>query len=274
MVKLSLVKAVVFSVILIPVFSLSAYANNASIWDKVRKSGQLRCGAAVIAPYVSFNPETKVYSGYFSELCKEFAETVLNVKPVFVDTSWDNIVAGVQSNKWDLAMALNQTPIRAMAVSFSEPVTNDEISFTFNAENPKLKGVGKNFSDFDKKGIKFVVVTGSSMDKSITTAVKNATITRLSGTDEIRLTLMSKRADVLVDTTDSNNLFRLKNKDWVTDVKPEPALVKQGVSFGLARDTSYADLEVLNIFIREKKAKGEITVLVDKASQEYLDEGN
>lgn len=272
MAKLALVKAVLIGAIMAPMFTLTAHADESSIWDKARASGKLRCGAAVIAPYVSLNPETKVYSGFFSELCKEFAETVLNVKPEFVDTNWDNIVAGVQSNKWDLAMALNQTPTRAMAVGFSEPVVDYEISFTFNAENPKLKGVGKSFSDFDKKGITFVVISGTAMDKSLSTAVKNAMITRLSGVDETRLALMSKRADVLVDTTDSNNLFRLKNKDWVTDIKPEPALSKQGIAFGLPRNTSYADLEVLNIFIREKKAKGEIAALVDKASQEYLDE--
>ncbi len=241
-----------------------------SLWDKVRQDGKLRCGAAVIPPYVSLDPSTKEYGGFFSALCKEFAEKVLNVKPEFVDTNWDNIVAGLQSNKWDLALALNQTPTRAMAVGFSEAVVDYEISFAYNAKNPKLEGVGGTFADFDKKDITFIVISGTAMDKSLSSAVKNATIMRLSGVDETRLALMSRRGDVLVDTSDSNRLFNLKNKDWVTTVTPTPALSKQGVAFGLPRGTSYADLEVLNIFIREKKALGEIDALVNQASEEFL----
>lgn len=270
----ALLKALLLGAALIPALAPMAQAQNApeSIWENARKAGKLRCGAAVIAPYVSLNPSNKQYSGFFSELCKEFAETVLNVKPEFVDTNWDNIVAGLQSNKWDLAMALNQTPARALAVSFSEAVVDYEISFAYNAKNPKLEGVGKNLADFDKKGITFAVISGTAMDKSLSPVIKNGTIMRLSGVDETRLAVMSRRADVLVDTSDSNRLFYLKNKDWVTDVTPEPALSKQGVAFGLPRNTSYADIETLNIFIREKQAKGEIQALVNKASEEYLSE--
>lgn len=241
-----------------------------SLWETVRKAGKLRCGAAVIPPYVSLDPLTKEYSGFFSALCKEFAETVLNVKPEFVDTNWDNIVAGIQSDKWDLAMALNQTPTRALAIGFSEAVVDYEISFSYDAKNPKLGGAGSKFTDFDKKGITFLVISGTAMDKSLTGAVKNGNIMRLSGVDETRLALMSHRGDVLVDTSDSNRLFGLKNTEWVSTVTPEPALSKQGVAFGLPRSASYADIEVLNIFIREKKALGQVDALVKQASEEFL----
>ena len=66
------------------------------------------------------DPATGEYSGFFADLCREFAE-VLKVKPEFVDTTWDNIVAGLQAGKWDVSLALNRTPARAMAVQFSDP---------------------------------------------------------------------------------------------------------------------------------------------------------
>lgn len=267
-------KALVMAVALLPAFGTIAQADTppASLWENVRKAGKLRCGAAVIPPYVSLDPSTKEYGGFFSALCKEFAETVLNVKPEFVDTNWDNIVAGLQSDKWDLALALNQTPTRALAVSFSEAVVDYEISFAYNAKNPKLEGVGNSLADFDKKGVTFIVISGTAMDKSLSSAIKNGSIMRLSGVDETRLALMSRRGDVLVDTSDSNRLFNLKNKDWVTTVTPEPALSKQGIAFGLPRGTTYADLEVLNIFLREKKALGQVDALVNQASEEFLNQ--
>lgn len=269
--KISL-KALVMAVALIPAFGTVAHAEtpNTSLWENVRKAGKLRCGAAVIPPYVSLDASTKEYGGFFSALCKEFAETVLKVKPEFVDTNWDNIVAGLQSDKWDLAMALNQTPTRGLAVTFSEAVVDYEISFAYNAKNPKLQGAAKSLTDFDKKDVTFIVISGTAMDKSLSAAIKNGTIMRLSGVDETRLALMSRRGDVLVDTSDSNRLYNLKNKDWVTTVTPEPGLSKQGVAFGLPRNTSYADIEVLNIFLREKKALGQVDALVTQASEDFL----
>lgn len=66
------------------------------------------------------DPATGDYSGFYADLCREFAD-VLKVKPEFVDTTWDNIVAGLQAGKWDVSLALNRTPARAMAVQFSIP---------------------------------------------------------------------------------------------------------------------------------------------------------
>ena len=95
----------------------SQAADDASLWQNVQKAGVLRCGAAVAAPYVMRNAGSGQYSGYFVDLCRNFGEKVLKVRVEFVDTNWDNLVAGLQSGKWDLAMALNQTPERALAVS-------------------------------------------------------------------------------------------------------------------------------------------------------------
>ncbi|WP_181095730.1 hypothetical protein [Pseudomonas entomophila] len=77
---------------------------------------------------------------------------------------------------------------------------------------------------------------------------------------------MSKRADVLVDASDTNHLFALANPDWTREILPKPALAKQGVSFGLRSDISAADLDVLNIYLRQRRDTGEIQQLIDKAS--------
>ncbi|MFU7548406.1 amino acid ABC transporter substrate-binding protein, partial [Pseudomonas paraeruginosa] len=49
-------------------------------------------------------------------------------------------------------------------------------------------------------------------------------------------------------------------------VLPGPALAKQGVSFGMRRDVSAADLQVLNIYLTQRRETGEIDRLVDEAS--------
>lgn len=244
-----------------------AQAADTQIWKDIQKAGVLRCGAAVAAPYVMRDAASGQYSGYFVDLCRDFGEKVLKVKVEFVDTNWDNLVAGLQSGKWDLAMALNQTPERALAVAFSAPATDYQISLLVNKDNPKFAGAGNTIADYDKEGVTFAVMSGTAQDKAISAAVKNAKIMRLPGMDETRLAVMSRRADVLVDASDTNHLFAVANPDWAKEVLPKPALAKQGVAFGLRRDASAADLQVLNIYVTQRRETGEIDALVDKASQ-------
>ncbi|MDH4567289.1 transporter substrate-binding domain-containing protein [Pseudomonas sp. BN414] len=241
-------------------------AAETQIWKDIQKAGVLRCGAAVAAPYVMRDAATGQYSGYFVDLCRDFGEKVLKVKVEFVDTNWDNLVAGLQSGKWDLAMALNQTPERALAVSFSAPATDYQVSLLVNKDNPKLTGAGNTIADYDKAGVTFAVMSGTAQDKAISAAVKTAKIMRLPGMDETRLAVMSRRADVLVDASDTNHLFAVANAGWAKEVLPKPALAKQGVAFGVRRDASAADLQVLNIYVTQRRETGEIDALVDKAS--------
>lgn len=245
-----------------------AQAADSQLWQDIQKAGVLRCGAAVAAPYVMRDAASGQYSGFFVDLCRDFGEKVLKVKVEFVDTNWDNLVAGVQSNKWDLAMALNQTPERALALAFSTAATDYQVSLLVNKDNPKFAGAGDSVADYDKPGATFAVMSGTAQDKAISAAVKNAKIMRLPGMDETRLAVMSRRADVLVDASDTNHLFAVANPDWAKEVLPQPALAKQGVAFGVRRDVSFADLQVLNIYLSQRRETGEIAALVDKASAE------
>ncbi|MBY5326002.1 substrate-binding periplasmic protein [Rhizobium leguminosarum] len=238
-------------------------------WQGVQKAGVLRCGAAVAPPYVMRDPATGEYSGFFADLCKEFAD-VLKVKPEFVDTTWDNIVAGLQAGKWDLSLALNRTPTRAMAVQFSIPAMEYQISLAYNKNNPKIAAGAASVADIDKAGVTLAVMSGTAQDKAISAAVKNATVMRLPGNDETRLAVTSKRADILVDASDTNQLFTQSNPEWAVALNPTPALAKQGVAFGLPHNLSAADVEVVDIFLEEKVATGHVDELIKKAVDDVL----
>ncbi|MBK0031321.1 transporter substrate-binding domain-containing protein [Erwinia sp. S43] len=237
-------------------------------WQSIQQKGVLRCGAATAAPYVMRDAKSGEYSGYFAELCRDFGENVLKVKVQFVDANWDTLVAGLQSDKWDMALGLNQTPERALAVAFSAPAQDYQVSFLINKQNPKMEGVTNKLADLDKPGVTFAVMSGTSQDKAVTAVIKKGTIMRLPGNDETRLALMARRADVLVDASDTNHLFALANPDWAKEILPVPALAKQGVSFGLPRSITEADRDVIDIYLTQRRATGEIDQLVNKASME------
>lgn len=259
----------IFTVVVIAASAISAatgaYAED-GYWDGVKKAGVLRCGTAIAPPYQMRDPATGEYAGFFVELCREFAD-VLGVKAQFPDTNWDSIVAGLQADKWDMALGLNRTPTRALAIQYSIAPVDLTMNFVYNKNNPKLNGTPKSVADIDKAGVTIAVMSGSAQDKALSAAIKNATVMRLPGNDETRLAVISKRADLIIDANDSNALFSQAHPDWASTLNPEPALSKQGVAFGLPRSLSYADIEVLNIFLEEKVATGHVKQLVDDATK-------
>lgn len=250
--------------------ALVAYAAPASaqegLWSTVQKAGVLRCGAAEAQPYLMKDPATGKYSGYFVDLCREFAK-VLNVKAEFIDTNWDNMIAGLQAKKWDLATSLTATPQRALSITFSKPVAQTENSLVYDKTNPKISNP-KSIEDIDKPDITIAVTSGTAQDKLITAKIKNAKIMRLPSDDENRLAVMSKRADLIVATSSANDVFAATRPDSVVVFRPVPSLNRQGVSFGLRRDTSPADLQVLDLFITDQIASGHMEELINNAIAE------
>ncbi|WP_024302626.1 ABC transporter substrate-binding protein [Pseudogulbenkiania sp. MAI-1] len=243
------------------------------LWANVKKEGVLRCGAAVAPPYVMRDPKTGAYSGFFADLCRDFGQNVLKVKVQFVDTTWDNIVAGLQANKWDLSMALNNTPERAKAISFSTGASNYEISFVYNKSNPRIPKNLVTIGDLDKPGLTLAVMSGTAQDKAVSAVIKQAQIMRLPGMDETRLAVASKRADVLVDASDSNWLFIESHPDWAKAFTPKPALAQQEVAFGLRKNTRQEDIAELNTYLKQKVSSGAVNALIKKAVRQTLDSG-
>ncbi|MEX3960471.1 substrate-binding periplasmic protein [Trinickia sp. EG282A] len=246
-------------------FSAPSQAQDASTWQSVRQAGVLRCGAATSPPYTIRDPRTGDYSGLFPDLCKAFGEKVLHVKVQFVDTTWDNIVAGLQSDKWDLSLSLNDTPEREKAISFSKSAIDYNVTLTYNKNNPKLPKPIHSIADIDKPGVIVTVMSGTVQDKTISGELKHAQVMRLPGFDETRLALMSKRADMLADDNMTNRLLTEAHPDWAVAFYPNPPLAQQGICFGVRKDTPAADIAVLNKFIDDEKKNGDLDRFV-KAS--------
>jgi polar amino acid transport system substrate-binding protein len=252
------------------IFSAPSRADDTSAWQSVKKAGVLRCGAAVAPPYVMRDPKTGEYSGFFSDLCRNFGENVLKVKVEFVDTTWDNIVAGLQSDKWDLSMALNDTPEREKAISFSAPATDYNVSLVYNKNNPRIPKGASSLADIDKPGVTIAVMSGTAQDKAISAVIKQAQIMRLPGNDETRLALMSKRADLLADANITNMLLTEAHPEWAVAIQPNPPLAQQEVAFGVRKETSKADVDVLNAYLNQQAKSGAINRLIKTSVQAML----
>jgi polar amino acid transport system substrate-binding protein len=237
------------------------------LWEKVQSEGVLKVGAAVAAPHAIRDPKTGQWSGVAIDVMKKLADT-LEVKLQVEDTTWDNIIAGMQAGKWDIAVALNRTPRRAIAINYSDPYWFYQISLVYNKNDKKIDPSWKSLADFDKKGITIAVMSGTAQDHSITPLIHNATIARLPDFDASRMAVISNRADVLADDSDGNMLFAESHPEWAVTVLPNPAIAKQGIAFGFRKTVPLEEIQALDILIEELRAEG----VLDRWMHKYVTE--
>jgi polar amino acid transport system substrate-binding protein len=104
--------------------SLAAPLLAADAWDHVQKSGQLQWGADATggAPYIFpdvNHPETLI--GFEVELLAAIGKR-LGVKPVFVQTPWEELVPALQRKNVDCIFnGLEVTPEREATIDFTRP---------------------------------------------------------------------------------------------------------------------------------------------------------
>jgi len=249
------------SILLLILFCIVSSVSAKTLWDEIREKGVLEVGVAACDPHCIQDPSTGEWSGTAVDITKRLAE-VLGVEFKPVSTTWDYIIAGLQAKKWDIALALNATPDRSLAVDFSIPFVEVQLTLVYHKDNPKIPK-NPNFSDFDQPGIDIAVMSGTANEKTITRAAKNANILRFPDLSESRMAIISNRADALIDDNTTNYLFALANKDWALIAIPNPPLGREGICFGF-RQGYYPDIETMNIVITQMKDSGEIKLLEEK----------
>ena len=254
-------KIVISLIVFLGLFALSSLVSAdemkfEKLWAKVQKEGVLKVGVAAADPHTIKNPKTGEWTGIAVNVMKKLAD-VLGVKLQLIDTTWDYIIAGCLANKWDIAAALNERGTRGLAVNFSRPYYFYQISFAYKKDNQKLQGASK-FEDFDKKGIKASLMSGTAQDKTLSKVAKNLQIVRYPTLDESRMAILSGRADFLVDDNSTNFLFELANREMMTSYVPDPPLAREGVCFGFRKSVSLEEIQVLDIVIRDLINRGEL----------------
>jgi ABC-type amino acid transport substrate-binding protein len=138
--------------------------------DAIKSSGTIRVGANVALPWLGQNPNTREFYGPAIEIGEEIAKA-LGAKMQISTAASDVIVAGLQANQFDLAIApLFATPRRMEVVDF---VNWTEAGQCYAAlkENDKVNSL----TDLDKASVVIGTWTGTGADQAIKAKNKNAT---------------------------------------------------------------------------------------------------
>lgn len=162
-----------------------------STLDRVRKTGVLRIGVIVgQAPYFIKNLTEDTWSGACLSMAADIAQK-LNVKVQTVETTWGNQILDLQSNKIDLAFAVNPTPERALMVDFATPI----LVHSFTAVTRKGFAKPATWNDLNKPEVRISVDMGSAHELIARRYAPKANILAFKTRDEAVLAVATGRAD-------------------------------------------------------------------------------
>ena len=165
--------------------------SNAGTFERVHSSKVIRIAALPgELPYFVKDIASGEWSGACIEMAKDIAK-VFDAKLEYVESTYGNSVLDLQSNKVDLAFALNPTPARALSIAFSHPMIVHPFGCVARAGlTPKT------WSDINKPDIKIVYDIGSLHEIAAKRYCSAAQLTGFKNRDECLLNLQSGRADV------------------------------------------------------------------------------
>jgi polar amino acid transport system substrate-binding protein len=168
-------------------------ASASSTLERVTSSKQLRM--AVVSgspPYFRKDLATGQWAGAAVEMAKGIAG-VWGAEVVFVESTFGNSVLDLQSNKIDIAFALNPTPQRALAIGFTRPY----IVAPFGCL-AKAGFAPKTWDDLNKPDIRIAFDLGSLHETCARRFAPKAQLTGYKSIDECILALQSGRVDAEV----------------------------------------------------------------------------
>lgn len=175
----------------------------ASLLEQIKDKGELLVGTEGTYPPFSFHDETGELTGFDVEIAREVAKRI-GVEPVFMETQWDAMFAGLDSKRFDLIA--NQVGIRAdrqEKYDFSSPYISSSAVLISHKDNDQVK------SFEDMKGFK----SAQSLTSNYGDMAKeyDAEIVSVEGFNQAIELIVTKRVDVTINDS-LTALDYLKNK--------------------------------------------------------------
>ena len=194
-----------------------------STWELIKKNGAVRMGVFEFPPYFVRNKQSGEWEGAMVEMGKDIAnELKTKYQPVEVGGFAESVLS-LQAGKVDMNFALQATPIRATAIDFAGPIYWIEW-VTVNSKNFK----GKDWTDYNKEGVKVAVMTGTSDELLLRKMAPKATRVEFKLIADVALAVSSGRADAFTTTVLASMVMKQKNPELGDFMNPKPRVALPG----------------------------------------------
>ncbi|WP_112312080.1 transporter substrate-binding domain-containing protein [Pseudogemmobacter bohemicus] len=109
---------------IVPTLSL---AGDSTEFDRMMAEKRIRAGAVEAMPWFERDFSTGEWSGLVPDILTAIFEPQ-GIHVEYVETQWGTAVAGLQSQRFDLMGAYNETPERAAAIDFTDEIGGLQLS--------------------------------------------------------------------------------------------------------------------------------------------------
>ncbi|WP_405733660.1 transporter substrate-binding domain-containing protein [Streptomyces sp. NBC_01537] len=229
--------------------------------DKIKKAGVLRVGCADAPPTIVVKTDGTCTGPDLIPM-ENFA-TGIGVKVKTVATTWQNIVAGLQADKYDVAADLDQTVERSLAIRF----THGSWSYpgVFLAERDSDYSTSKQLLDANKP---IATTQGSALDA----ALQQAKAKELRVDTFQNAAAGVKAGKAIAVFTDLGTAVDMATKDKSLGIiVPDPAIFVHHVAYGVPAGIDARSMDILNVAIDNSVASGEIDRAFAEAGYREVD---
>ena len=202
--------------VILAITTLNLFGADLELWknstlNKILQKGELRVGME--PGYMPFEMKDKKGNiiGYDVDMARKMAKE-MGDELTLVPTSWDGIIAGLVTDKYDIIMSgMTITQQRNLEVNFSNPYI--VVGQTLMMRN-ELAGTIKTAKDLDKEGYTIVTKLGVTGEIATKKFFKKAKIVTFETESDAAAEVLNGKADAMVYDQPYNILFMSdKGKD-------------------------------------------------------------
>lgn len=233
------------------------WAQAGSSIDEIKRRGAIRIGWAIWYPYVFRDPKTNAITGVMPGFAEEMGRA-LGVKVEWVEDSTATLIAGLQSNKFDLTSVLGITEQRALAATFTKPLLQDGTALAgLKSRIANRSG----WESYNAPGTRISVTLGSNTDLYVTRLFTRAEIVRFRTEPESIAAVLAGQVDVMAIGRGSSGI--------VLAQRPELSLVPNSIfqSYPIApvvRKDNLALRDWLDSFADQQKRNGNLLHIIER----------
>ncbi|WP_314326236.1 transporter substrate-binding domain-containing protein [Paenarthrobacter ilicis] len=217
--------------------------------NEIKQRGELRVGCADAPPTVVVQSDGTCTGPDLLPLQK--VAEALGVKFVTVATTWQNIIAGLQANQYDIVADLDQTVERTLSIQYTKPSWSYPGVFLVKRDS----GI-TTVDQILKSDTPAAVSQGTATDRALSPLLKTAPL-RVDNFQNAASAVTAKRATALF--TDLGVAVENAKADstWGIIV-PTPRILENYVGYGVPQHADAQSLQVLNVAIDQAVVSGEI----------------
>lgn len=233
-------------------------------YDRVIRTGTIRCGYAIWEPILMKDPNTGDMSGIFYDYMNALGESLnLNVEWT-EEIGWGDFPQALNTGRIDaFCVGPWPTAARARVVDFVTPIYFNTVNAYTKIDTTKFDN---NINSINNEKIIISVIDGemsSALAKNDFPKAKTLALPQLSNASQMVLNVVSGKADVFFTDTDTAMEFSNHNPEKIKQIDGIDPLRISDVGIAIARD-QYPFKAMLETMTRILLQNGKIEKIIEK----------